>query len=522
MLWPDLSFTQRMLLAGMALLTALRWLLAQALEITPGEALLAEWGRHPSLAGLEGGFGTAWFAWIATPLAGWTPLGVRLFSPLLAAAGSAVLYRLVRSLAGDKAAAWSVVLLNVTPAWNFAAIFLEPAMPGTVLTLCGMAAVWRALRRASAFDLHWPLAGAFFGAGFLCWYGALWGPVCTLVLLAASRRWRRQFFRPGVWMMLADVALFVWPVWQWNNANALAGWYHYIETLRPAGGETLAGPFVLAGQWLLVLTPFIFFAMMWALWQGLRQWVQSDAARFLTAFAATPLAGAFAAAVWGGAQAGWIAPALPALCGLLPWAWEEGITQRLEWKQRFQWLTVLPALIITPLALDSRVLRHAGLRLPLASDPSREWRGWRTTAEELERVIIEASAGAEDDGKGGKKLFLIARDARLAAVLNFQLPRTLPVRWPTAGHPLVHVVESALMENAFHTWPRYDAVSAGRSYFAGCAALYITDAAGDPPSQIVRAFRSFRPVAFYDVLHEGELLRRIRVFACYHYTGLPR
>jgi len=520
-MWRDLSYTQRLLIGGMALLTALRWMLAQSLEISPGEALLTEWGRHPSLAGLEGGFGTAFLAWIATPLAGWTPLGVRLFAPLLAAAASAVLYRLVRSLSGDKAAAWSVVLLNVTPVWNLAAVFLDPVMPGTLLTLCGTAAVWRALRRASAFDLHWPLAGLFYGAGFLCWYGALWGPVSTLVLLVASRRWRRHLVRPGIWLMLADVGLFVWPVWQWNEAHALAGWYHFMEAVRPAGSGSLAGPFVLAGWWSLVITPFIFLAMSWAVLMGLRRWVRSDAARFLTAFAVTPLAAALAAAVWGGAKAVWIAPALPALCGLLPWAWEEVITERLEWKQRFQWLTVLPALIITPLALDSRVVRHAGLKLPLATDPSREWRGWRTTAQELERIITEASGKAGED-KDGRKLFLIAPDARLASVLNFYLPRTLPVRWPTPAHPLVHVAESALIENAYHTWPRYDALSAGRSHFAGCAALYITDAEGDPPMNVARAFKSFRPVALFDVQHEGEPLRRIRVFACYSYTGLPR
>lgn len=522
MLWRNLTFTQRLLIGGMALLTALRWMMGVALEISPDEALLAEWGRHPSLAGLQGGFGTAVWPWMTMALTGWTSLGVRLFGPLFAAAASVVLYRMVRSLADEKAAAWSVTLLNVTPAWNFAAIFLEPAMPGMFLTLCGMTAVWRALRRASAFDVHWPLAGLLFGAGFLCWYGALWGPLSTLVLLASSRRWRRQLLRPGPWFMLADVALFVWPVWQWNEMHARAGWYHLMEAIRPEGRGTLSGPFVLAGQWSLTVTPFIFVAMMWALALGLRRWRTSDAARFLTAYALTPLVAALAASLWGGGQPSWIAPALPALCALLPWAWEEGITQRLEWKQRLQWLSVLPALIITPLALDSRVLRHAGLKMPLVTDPSREWRGWRSTAEELEHIIREAGSKAEDDGKGGRKLFLIAADARLASVLNFYLPRSLPVRWPTPAHPMVHTVESALIENAYHTWPRYDAMREGRSHFAGCSALYITDDNADPPPNIVRAFKSYRPVALFDVMHEGERLRRIRVFACYIYTGLPR
>lgn len=522
--WPELSFTQRMLIAGMAILTVLRWALGMALELSPPEALLAEWGRHPALGGLHGGFGTAFFAWISTSLAGWTPLGVRFFAPLLSVLASAVLYRLVRSLAGEKAAAWSVALLNLTPAWNFPSIFLEPQMPGMLFTLCGMAAVWRALRRASAWDWHWPLAGMLFGAGFLCWYGALWGVVSTLMLLAGSRRWRRQLIRPGPWLMLADVGLFVWPVWQWNQENAMAGWYYFLEHLRPAGGTTLAGPFQLLGNWALVLTPLIFIAMAWAILMGLRRWTQSDAARFLTAYAVTPLAGALAASIWGGASAYWIAPALPALSGLLPWAWEQVITERLEWKQRFQWLTVLPALVITPLALDSQVLRHIGFPLPLASDPSREWRGWQSTAEELTRIIEEAALKAEDDGRGGKKLFLIARDERLASILNFYLPRLLPVRWPTPGHPLVHTVESPIIENAYHTWPRYDFVKEGRSRFVGCTALYITDepGGGDPPVNVIRAFRSFRPVAFFDVAHFGQPLRRLRIFACINYSGIPQ
>lgn len=521
--WQELSFTQRMLIGGMALLTILRWVLGASLEITPEEALLAEWGRHPSVAGLPGGFGTAWFAWISTAVAGWSPGGVRFFAPLLAAAASAVLYRLVRSLAGDKAAAWSVALANLTPLWNFAAVFLDPQMPGMLFLLCGMAAVWRALRRASVWDWHWPLAGMLFGAGFLCWYGALWGPVCTLVLLAGSRRWRRQLLRPGFWLMLADVALFVWPVWDWNKTHALAGWHAFVESVRPPGGSSAAAPLVLTGKWLLMVTPLILAGFVWALLMGLKRWTDSDAGRFLCAFAFTPLAGALAASVWGGGRTAWIAPAFPALCGLLPWAWEQVITARLEWKLRFQWLTVLPAVVITPPVMDPGVLRHAGMPLPLAGDPSREWRGWRSSTNELVRIINEASSLAEKDSKGGRKLFLIAGSERLASVLNFYLPRNLPVRWPTAAHPLVHTAESPLIDNIYHTWPRYDAVRDGRSHYAGCAALYITDdaAAENPPPAITRAFRSFRTAALFDVIHQGDPLRRIKVFACFNYSGIP-
>jgi hypothetical protein len=44
----------------------------------------------------------------------------------------------------------------------------------------------------------------------------------------------------------------------------------------------------------------------------------------------------------------------------------------------------------------------------------------------------------------------------------------------------------------------------------------------DPPGNIVRAFRSFQPAAVFDVIEDGTSLRRIRVFACFDYAGLPQ
>ncbi len=519
---PELTYTQRMLFGGMLLLTLLRWWLGASLEISPGEALLAEWGRHPSMAGLHGGFGTAWFSWMSTAVLGETAFGVRFFAPLLAAVASAVLYRLVSSLTNDKAAAWAVALFNLIPLVNMAAVFLRPEMPGMMFLLCGMAAVWRALRRASAWDWHWLLAGLLFGAGFLCWYGALFGPVSTLVLLLASRRWRRQLLRPGVYIMLAIAALFVWPVWHWNKENSMAGWYYFMEHVRPAGAGSLAAPVMMAGKWALFTTPFIFLGFVWALWAALRRWPQSDAARFFAAFALTPALAGLAASVWGGASAWWLAPAMPALCGLLPWAWEFVLAERLELKQRFQWLAVLPTLVMTPLALDAQILRHAGLPLSLVNDPSRDWRGWDAIAREVTRITMGASRQSGSDNKGASRLFLIARDERLTSVLNFLLPRQLPVRWPSVEYPLVHCLESGLIENVYHTWPRYDAWPGGRNAFAGCTALYISDdERADPPPNISRAFESWSVVALFDVSWHGLPLRRVRVFACFSYRGLP-
>lgn len=522
MLAPDLTFTQRMLVWSVVVLTLARWVMGGVLDVTPGEALLVEWGRHPGLAGYDGGWGAAFLTLPGTLLFGKTAFGVRCLVPLMAAGATWGLYRLVRGATGEKQAAWAVCLLNLTPVFNHAAVFFRPELVAVCLQLCGMAALWRALRRASAWDWHWALAGLSFGAAIYCWGGAVWGLVSVVVLLAGGRRWRRQLIRPGFWILMADAALLVWPVWDWNVENAMAGVDHWREVLLPVGELGPMQVVRLAGKWVLGLTPLVAAAGVWAFGCGVRRWGSSDSGRYFTAFALTPFAGGLVVSVGGGGQTAWIAPALPALCGLIAWAWEDALADRIVWKQRLQWLTVLPALILTPVAMEPDVLRLAGMGVSPVREASRAWRGWETLSAEVARTVEAAGPQAELDARGGRRLFLIARDERLASVLNFRLPEGLPVRRPGGAYPLVHVPESPVPESAYHFWPRYDAVSGGRSYFAGCTALYITDDdRRDPPDRIVRAFGSWRVLSVFDVTSRGQKLRRVRVFACYGYSGIP-
>ena len=513
-----LSFTQRTLLMAMALLTFMRWMLGAALDITPQEALLVEWGRHPSLAGWEGGFGTAFLPWISTVMFDGT-FGVRFFSPVLAFLATAVLYRFIHSIAGEKEAAWSVTLLNLTPAFNHGAVYLRPEMVGGFFLLCGMASVWRALRRASAFDWHWLIAGAFFGLGTLCWYGTLVGPVAVMLLLVLSRRWRRQLIRPGPWLMLGDAALFLLPLWHWNKEHAWAGWHHFRETVL-AGPVNPVEPALLLGKWNLALTPVLLGAGVWALATGVRLWRREDAARFLTVAAGVPFLGALGLSLLGGGQAAWISPALPFLCGMVPWAWERRIITGLHRKHRLQWACVLPALIVTPLTLNPGILRVAGAPLPARRDPTLPWQGWPETAVVISRQIRQASTQAGTDSHGGHRLFAIAGNERLASLLNYYLPPSLPLRSPSPAVPFVHLTESPSPSSSYHFWTGYN-TPAGMHSFRTHTALFFDDSQRQsPPPRILHAFEAVRPVFVFDVMESDRRLRRIRVYSCTNYRGL--
>jgi 4-amino-4-deoxy-L-arabinose transferase-like glycosyltransferase len=519
---PDLSFTQRMLLLGMLLLTAVRMIVAAQLGISPGEAFLAEWARHPGIAAMEGGWTPALLTIPGTAVLGPSPLGIRWLMPLTAAATTWVLYHLVRRATGDKQAAWAACLLNLTPAFNHAAIFLRPELPAVFLQLCGMAALWKALHRASSWDWHWALAGIFFGAAFYSWPGTIWGLAATTILLAGARRWRRHLVRPGFWILLADAALFAWPIWHWNQQHAMAGWHRWQELITPSHATHWLSPFVLCGKWCLALTPLIFAATLWAVSRGVRRWNSSDPGRFFTAFSVVPLAGTLAASLGGGNATGWIAPALPALCALTAWAWDDVAPQNITRRQRLQWLSVLPAFILTPLSIEPDILRLAGLNVLPSHEPSLQWRAWQTTTSEAARIIEAALPQAEPDSRGSRRLFLIANTPEFASILNFHLPDSLPIRRPSPAHPLVHPIASAIPDSSYHFWPRYDSITGGRSFFAGCTALFFTDSQqGEPPPEISRAFTSWRTLAVFDTTSSQLPLRRTTVFACYGYTGIP-
>ena len=508
----EINYTQRLLIRSLAVLTVLRWIIAGLHELTPREAQLLETLRHPALVGIDGGHLTAWCAGIGTVFFQDNALGVRFLAPLFLATSSWMLYRLARSLTGEKTAGWTVALFNLTPMVNLAAVQMRPETPGVFLLIAGMASVWRGLRRASPWDAHWPLAGLLFGAAFLCWYGAIWGIIGTMLLLAGSRRWRGFLRRPGPWLMLADFLLLLWPLADWNRAYAMAGYYQWRDRLFPPGaGLDGMAPLELSGQWLALISPVMLGAMIWALWKAGKQWRSSDPARFLTAFAVPPLAMALLCSLTAGARAASMAPALPALCLALPWAWENHLTN-LPLKNHLQWLCVLPALILTPLTLDTDLLRHAGIPITYSRDRTRDWRGWSLTAKEATIIIQEVLPQAA----GG--LFLLAEDERLASILNYHLPPSLNVMRPTVRHPTVQIPSSPVPESDYHFWPGYASTSQKRSAYEGRTALYFTtSSAADAPASLRTSFNDVRPLTIFDTLQRGLPLRRLKVFICYAY-----
>ena len=512
----------RFLAAAMALLTLVRWGLAAIMEVTPSEAYLFQLALHRTWIGCDGGglgmLAAGGAAWMAK-----SPLMLRLLMPLVALAGSWMLFRLIQKMANDRAAAWAVVILNLLPAFNLGAILLKPEWIASLFVIAGLQLLWTGLHRAGIWNWHWPATGALWGMALLADLSALSLPFSFAFLLLASRRWRGRLWKPGPWLLLgAWLLIGVLPLAWWNHQHGGALGDHWL--LEMGWGDIIgfSAQTLLNFVWqmTLALSPlFVVGAVLVGL-QVFRRQPREDAAYFLLAFCLPGFALLGGLAMIGMGRPNNLIPLIAPLCGLLAFVWQPG-SHLLDRRSLWQWITMGTAALATLTLLNTDLWRRAGLLRSYDGDPSRQWQGWQETADEAARTIQDASA------EFPQGLLLIAETPQLAAALDFYLPQNLPILTPQSNWPRIQVMESPVPTSQYAFWPRYDEESETPDTespdTAGPTALFFTDVAtrSEPPAIIEQSFAEVTPLMEYEVRRHGSLVRRIKIFACRDYRGTP-
>lgn len=548
-----------LLLAGLIVLTLARLAIASFNELSADEAYYFMWSQRPDWSFYSKGPGIASALWLSTAAFGDGIFGIRVLSPLLALGSSLVVWRLVRSMFDARVAAWTVLLLNLTPIFNAGSLVMTIDPLSIFFWLLAMLFIWRALHRQATIGAYWPLAGLAMGIGFLCKYTNAIQLASLILLLACSRRWRPLLLKPGIYAMLGVFALCTLPVFVWNAGN---DWITFTH-LKERGSLDSGGFTIDPGEWLeflgghfFVYSPLIFVGLLWALFRGARQLGKGNGEAFLAAFALPIVVLYFTLSLKTAGELNWTAPGFISAAALLPYYWRRsGAPPRRKTVTLNIGISLAAALSL--LLMNSDLLRSAGLDCwPYAVDKSASFeplppdddaaaapcgilgkvgdfstrlRAWNTSAAHVERWTKAVATDVGDD------IFLIANRYQTAAVLNYYLPRGLPLIHPSAHHPRVHTIESAVPVHQFSFWPGYDEIdSVGQladeggdmlrvqhSAFLGKNALYISDDAkrGSPPPQIKRSFSEWRLVDVVHVLRRGLHVRTLKIFACYEYSG---
>jgi hypothetical protein len=374
--------------------------------------------------------------------------------------------------------------------------------------------------------MWWLATGFLIGLGFLCKWTNAMQLLSILLVLLSCRRMRRQFAKPGFWLMLMVFLIFLIPPVLWNAQHQWITFSHLThrgglnEPFRVHIGE----PFAFLGAHAGVYSPLLFIAILITLWRETPRARDHFKPRFLLAFTLPLLLMYFILSFKKAGEANWTAPALISGGILAAADWFER-ARRSQNVRRFLGIGLGFGLLLSVLVLNIDLLRSAGLPYPYRKDPTTRLRGWRTATEAVEKLRTEREKAL------GAPVFLIANGRALASGVGFYL-KDKRVEGP--GHPPVYTPESQSIEDQFSLWPRYDQFiaykhgqrpadglfteEAGYNPFHGRTALFISDSEEDTaPSAITGGFEKAQLIACFDIERRGWRMRQIRVFECSNY-----
>jgi len=511
---------QRFLLPALALITVWRMALLPTLELSPDEALAVLYGHHPQSWHLEMGPLVPWLVRLSIGLAGAGEFGVRFLAPLCAFAVTVCLWRLCRGLFDATAAAWAVVLLQVLPGFNLAAVTMTSSIVGLAAVMGLVLALRIALHRPSPWHVAWWLAALCLLLAMLAdWRNGL-AYCCCLLALGLPRRRRHHLWSPGFGLLTA--AFVVGAAWfiQWNVTQ---GW----PVLETDEGRPLWTVLPNALRWMLMASPLLLTLIAWAVERTWRRESHVPEVFFVMAFA---LPYALLDFAWGPMErwphAGFL---LWMVLGVALLAHHSLRSLQLPTQSKviLRTLAAVTGALLSMIIMRTDMLRSLGLPWPMQkqaqarhqwpqffkADPSSAMQGWREGAKVLESVLTGArTSGAQD-------WFVIANDWRIGVPLDFYLPPGVPVLQPTPDQPRVQVIQQAERSNPLSLWPRYDTMQGNQSAFTGRHALYVTDDArrSSPPGPVRHPFERWELLSVVRIMHGGHEVRTLKIFACYGY-----
>jgi 4-amino-4-deoxy-L-arabinose transferase-like glycosyltransferase len=513
-----------------AALTAIRLSLLGTTDLSFDEAHYWMWSERLAPGYFSKGPGIAFAIRASTTVFGPTEFGVRFFSPVLAAGTSLLLFYFARRLFGATAGAWAVVGLNATPIFNIGAVLMTIDALSIFFWMAAMYTFWLAVEASPRFSWYWPVTGLLIGLGFLCKYTNAFEVVSVLVVLALVPRLRREFKRPGVYLLIAVFVLCAIPPIVWNAQHAWITLAHLRSRGNLERGFGFHPVEVLSflGQHFIVFSPLLFLALAWAVIASWPRINQQFKVLFLMWFGLPVFIFYLLLSINKSAAPNWDALAFFGFGLVATYFWWERLQGSVLLRVCAS-VAVLVGLIMSVVALDTDLLRVAGYRFS-RNDPSDRMRGWKSATAALEKMRNEL------ESQLGEKLFLIADARDRASEISFYL-RDKRVEGPE--HPPAYIPESQDMVNQFSFWPRYDQFvevkpgmqqpdgqvyteENGINLFVGRDALFVRQGdRGHVPHAIRAAFQSTEAVGTIEVLRFGKPIRTWQVFLCRNYRTLP-
>jgi 4-amino-4-deoxy-L-arabinose transferase-like glycosyltransferase len=408
----------RLPLLALAALTLLRLIFCATLPLTPDEAYYFAWSAHLQTGYFDHPPMIAYLMHFGVLAAGPSPFGIRLLAPLLAAAGTLLIYDAGEQFFPDRQAGLvAAALLNATLLVGAGAVIFTPDTPLLLFWTAGIAAFARWQR--SGDPRWWGGIGIAVGLALLSKYTAILFAAAIFLHLVSSRAGRAGLRTPWPWVAAVLALLIFSPDIVWNAAHH---WVSYVKQgSRVAGfdarrtaqflGEFVAGQFFLATPMIAVLIV-----------AGLVRLGRQNSGHVLIWLTAVPAAVFLEHVFSGRVEANWAAIFYPSAClaaAALP----------ISVLRRFLRPALALGVLFTAAAYAQALTAFAPL--PANDDPT--------------AIQLGGFAGLAAAAASYHPAYLTSDDYGTAAILAFYVPRSIPVagyvpgwwdvRWATFALP---------------------------------------------------------------------------------------
>ena len=511
-------------------LTAIRLSLLDTCDLSFDEAHYWLWSERLAPAYFSKGPGIAFAIQSSVAIFGSTEFGVRFWSPILGAATTLLVFYFARRLFNATIGFWIVLGLNAVPMFNVGNLLMTIDPLSIFFWTGALFTFWLALEQSPNLSWFWPITGLLVGLGFLCKYTNALELVSIAMVLLLVPRLRREFRRPGFYLLLAAFAVCMLPPIIWNAQHAWITLTH----LRSRGD--IQHSFGIHPRELLgflavhfvFFSPLVFLGIAWAVIGNWRRARQQFKVLYLFWFGLPVFAFYFLLSINKQAAPNWDVLAFISWSVLAAAYWQERLDSSRATRLFFAG-SLLIGVGMSLLAINTDILRTAGVPIP-RRDPADRVRGWKSATAAVEKLRSDL------EQQLGERVFLIADERDRASEISFYLSDK---RLEGPAHPPVYIVESQDILNQFSFWPRYDAFveaspnthlpegevyteESGINPFEGRTALYVqASRTDDLPHNIRAAFRSTEKIASIQVRRFDSLVREWKIFLCRNYRTLP-
>jgi len=506
------------------LLLRISYISGGEIQLSGDEAYQWTWSKHLALSYFSKPPMIALTQWLGTQIWGDTELGVRFFSPVLAAAVSLLLLQFFRRHVSSFAGFVLLLVSSTTPLLSVGATLMTIDPLLVFFWTLAMVAGWRATQPHGRTS-DWAWAGLWMGLGFLSKYTALLQWLCWAVFFIAWKPARVHLQRPGPYVALLVNALCTLPVIIWN---AQRDWITVVHVADNAGLDRRWNPrtFEFLGVEFALLNPIFFVGAIWAsiaVWKRMRT---NPLAIFLFSMGTPLFLVYFFWSFRTRILPNWIAPAiLPMFC-LMVLYWRDRWPEVCRWARPALTFGIsLGAFAVVLMHEADLVSKFAGRPLPPKMDPMTRVRSYSDSGRVIERLRQEFR-------KDGQPVFIICGHYQQTGLFSFYIDEA---KTNVSRNPVVYAERSSTPKNQYFFWPGYrDQRRRGENalfvrelggpplvdgwffkWLGGETNLLLHSHRGKPaPASVLEDFESVTELGQFHARYRGRIFHTYQVFEC--------